>query len=105
MQNATGMPPNMQGQPHPQQGQQDMPGMPFDLSNGPQGPMQNGPNGPPGNEFGLPANMDFAELSTGDVLDTFDFDSFLQGTNDPTNDFFDANMAFGDVAPMEADLS
>jgi hypothetical protein len=100
----------MQGQPHPQQGQnQEMPGMPFDLTNGPNGPMQNGPGGPPGpggpNDFGLPGNMDFAELSTGDVLDTFDFDSFLHGSNDPTNDFFDANMAFGDVAPMEADLS
>jgi hypothetical protein len=102
----------MQGQQHSQQpGQnpnQDMSGMSFDLTNGPNGGQmpQNGPGGPPGaDQFGLGGNMDFAELSTGDVLDTFDFDSFLHGSNDPTNDFFDANMAFGDVAPMEADMS
>ena len=51
---------------------------------------------------GVPGAMEFADpLSSGDVLDTFDFESFLNNGDD--NNFgFDANLAFGDS--IEADL-
>jgi hypothetical protein len=47
------------------------------------------------------SNMDFAALDTGDVLDNFDFDSFLNN-NDEGGLGFDANFAFGDS--IEADI-
>lgn len=47
--------------------------------------------------------MDFANLESGDVLDNFDFDSFLN--NDDTGGLaFDANFAFGGDASIETDI-
>ncbi|SMQ49819.1 unnamed protein product [Zymoseptoria tritici ST99CH_1A5] len=47
------------------------------------------------------SNMDFAALDSGDVLDNFDFDSFLNN-NDEGGLGFDANFAFGDS--IETDI-
>lgn len=48
--------------------------------------------------------MDFANLDSGDVLDNFDFDSFLNNTGgDDTGLGFDANFAFGDAIGTETD--
>ncbi len=46
--------------------------------------------------------MDFANLESGDVLDNFDFDSFLNNNGDDNGLGFDANFAFGDGG-IEAD--
>ena len=40
-------------------------------------------------------NLDFSSLEGGDVLDNFDFDSFLNNEGDGSFGF-DANLAFGD---------
>ena len=51
-------------------------------------------NGLDGNQFDM--NMDFADLGTGgDVLDNFDFDSFLN-TEDTGGLGFDPNFGFGE---------
>ncbi|GIZ42283.1 hypothetical protein CKM354_000555800 [Cercospora kikuchii] len=42
------------------------------------------------------SGMDFANLDSGDVLDNFDFDSFLNNTAEDNGLGFDANFAFGD---------
>lgn len=57
-----------------------------------------------GDEF--PMNMDFANLDGGDVLDNFDFDSFLNTGDGDGMSGFDANFAF-DGTGLEAggDLS
>ena len=48
--------------------------------------------------------MDFANLDSGDVLDNFDFDSFLNNTGaDDGGLAFDANFAFGDGIGTETD--
>jgi hypothetical protein len=48
--------------------------------------------------------MDFATLDSGDVLDNFDFDSFLNNTGGDDGGLgFDANFAFGDGG-IEADI-
>jgi len=47
--------------------------------------------------------MDFANLDSGDVLDNFDFDSFLNN-NDDAGLAFDANFAFGGDASIETDI-
>lgn len=96
--NKNGQLPN--GQPTPaQQNTTQPPGAP---------PVQQVPDmnaGPFGNiggdDFG---NMDFADLGSGDVLDNFDFDSFLNNTGDNDGLAFDANFAFGD-AGAELDMS
>lgn len=49
------------------------------------------------------SGMDFANLDTGDVLDNFDFDSFLNN-NDDSGLAFDANFAFGGDASIETDI-
>lgn len=41
-------------------------------------------------------NMDFANLDGTDVLDNFDFDSFLNTNDGDPGLGFDANFAFGD---------
>jgi len=41
-------------------------------------------------------NMDFANLDGTDVLDTFDFEQFLNTNGDDSMAGFDANIAFGD---------
>ena len=48
--------------------------------------------------------MDFADLGSGDVLDNFDFDSFLNNPGGDEGLGFDANFAFGD-AGTELDMT
>ena len=43
-------------------------------------------------------NIDFANLDGPDVLDTFDFEQFLNTNGDDSMAGFDANIAFGDGA-------
>lgn len=50
-------------------------------------------------------NMDFANLDSGDVLDNFDFDSFLNNTGDNDGLGFDANFAFGGDGGGELDMT
>lgn len=46
-------------------------------------------------------SMNFSNMDTGDVLETFDFDSFLQDSGD--HEFnLDASMAFGNFDGVEA---
>ena len=45
--------------------------------------------------------MTFNLQDTGDVLEQFDFDSFLQDS-DPAFDLGDPTMAFGNFDPVEA---
>lgn len=49
------------------------------------------------------SGMDFANLDSGDVLDNFDFDSFLNNTGGDEGLGFDANFAFGDGG-IETDI-
>ncbi|KAK4539743.1 hypothetical protein LTR36_010396 [Oleoguttula mirabilis] len=46
-------------------------------------------------DFPMNMNMDFANLDGGDVLDNFDFDSFLNTGDGDGMSGFDANFAFG----------
>lgn len=78
-----GQQPNQPGQPGAPPVQQ--PGN--DMNNAPFGAL-------PDDQFN--GGMDFANLDTGDVLDNFDFDSFLNQTGDDGGLAFDANFAFGD---------
>lgn len=50
------------------------------------------------------SNLDFANLDSGDVLDNFDFDSFLNNTGDNDGLAFDANFAFGDAGADPLDM-
>ena len=54
-------------------------------------------------QFGIASNMEFADPMSSDVLDTFDFESFLNSNGEDNNFGFDANIAFGDSS-IEADL-
>lgn len=47
--------------------------------------------------------MDFAGIDSNDVLDNFDFDSFLNNNDDPGL-AFDANFAFGGDGSIETDI-
>jgi hypothetical protein len=96
LQMPNGGPGQQQGQQQhngPQQQQQNVQQQQQDMSNAPFGDL-----GGDGTQFG---NMDFATLDSGDVLDNFDFDSFLNN-NDEGGLGFDANFAFGDS--IEADI-
>ncbi|KXT13823.1 hypothetical protein AC579_39 [Pseudocercospora musae] len=91
--NVQGMP---NGQPNPgqqQNQQQGNVGQPSaDMGMAPFGDLSNDQN-----NF-----MDFANIESGDVLDNFDFDSFLNNTGGDEGLGFDANFAFGDG--IEADI-
>ncbi|KAH9842126.1 camp-dependent protein kinase pathway protein [Teratosphaeria destructans] len=96
------------GQPTPQQGQQQG----QQAVQQPQGvPQPGAPEmGQPfgsldGNQFGDMSSLDFADLNGPDVLDNFDFDSFLN-TGDGNDGLagFDANFAFGDGLEAGGDL-
>lgn len=50
------------------------------------------------------SGMDFANLDTGDVLDNFDFDSFLNNNDESGIGAFDANFTFGGDSSIEADI-
>ena len=50
-----------------------------------------------GNQY----NMDFSGLESSDVLENFDFDSFLQSTDDPSFTF-DPTLPFGTADGVEA---
>jgi len=54
-------------------------------------------------QFGM--NLEFANLDGDNVLDTFDFDSFLNTGGDDGLSGFDANFAFGDSIEAGADLT
>lgn len=83
-----GQPPNtgQPGAPPVQQPGTDMNGQPFGNLGG--------------NDDGF-GPMDFASLDTGDVLDNFDFDSFLNSNGDNDLGGFDANFAFGDGQELD----
>lgn len=63
----------------------------------------NAPFGDLGNgEFNT---LDFANLDSGDVLDNFDFDSFLNNTDGGEAGLgFDAQFAFGDEGGIETGM-
>lgn len=44
-------------------------------------------------------NMAFGTMDTGDVLESFDFDAFLQADDDGLN--FDQGMGFGNYEGLE----
>lgn len=93
-----GQPPSQQQQQQQQPPQpQQLP--PPDMSGPPFGSLTD-----PNDQFGMSGmNMDFANLEGGDVLDNFDFDSFLNTAGDGDGGFaFDANLAFGDGTGLEA---
>jgi hypothetical protein len=95
-----GQPPNAQaqpGQPQPNQQNQSQPGAV-------QAPPDMPPFGNLDDNFSN-INMDFANLEGGDVLDNFDFDSFLNTGADDGGLGFDANFAFGDGLEAGGDLS
>lgn len=89
-------PPQQQNQPQPGPGvvqppAPDMSGPPFGNLDG-------------ADQFGS-MNLEFAGLDGGDVLDNFDFDSFLNTGGDDGLSGFDANFAFGDSIEAGPDLT
>jgi len=50
----------------------------------------------------FPMSLEFGNLENGDVLDNFDFDSFLNNDGGDPNFAFDANLAFGGADGLEA---
>lgn len=87
--------PMANGQPHPGQNNANS-------QAGAVQPPQPDMNAAPFGELGMDqfGNMEFADLGGADVLESFDFDSFLN--NDDQGMGFDANFAFGD-GPIETD--
>ncbi|TKA68895.1 hypothetical protein B0A55_08398 [Friedmanniomyces simplex] len=91
------------GQQPPQQGQppQNQPAQPQPVQ--PHPSMMDQPFGSlEAENFGM--NMDFATLEGGDVLDNFDFDSFLNNPDGDQSLGFDTNFPFGDALEASADL-
>lgn len=81
--NGGGAPPQQQQQQAMMGGGGDMPSFVDDLPN----------------QFGL----DYSGIESSDVLDTFDFESFLNNSNDNGDFNFDANLAFADPIGGEAE--
>ncbi|KAG8624338.1 hypothetical protein KVT40_007405 [Elsinoe batatas] len=91
--------PTAPGQPFQknQPGQQPPPGQPNVGANQGQPDLGGGPFGGSldGNDLGF-GGMDFGGLDGQDVLENFDFDSFLNNNDEGGAFSFDANMTFGD---------
>lgn len=91
--NVQGMPNGQPNQAQQQNQQQGNAGQPNDMNMPPFGALDGSDN-----NF-----MEFANLDSGDVLDNFDFDSFLNNTGGDEGLGFDANFAFGDGG-IETDI-